>query len=74
MFSIILVSSGIACYVNYYFDSTLSRNVFYMFAGAVVADLFIIRPILLLLLSLLRYFISLCQGYRSISVKRGEKV
>jgi len=45
-----------------------------MFLAAFLLDFLIFRPIILLLLAFLRYFISLCQGYRKIPLEKDKEV
>lgn len=60
MFSIILVSVAICCYLNYNFPPLLSKNVFYMFAGAIVGDILGFRIFFLLMMSIIKYLSALC--------------
>lgn len=70
MFAIICISTVVCCYLNYTFSATLSKNVFYMFLIAFVADLLGFRVVLLFLYSLFKFLIYCCIGYKRLKSKK----
>lgn len=66
MFAIVCISVVFCCYLNYGFKTELAKKVFYMFLIAIAGDIFIFRPLILLLFTLLTFLISKCKGYKPI--------
>jgi hypothetical protein len=54
LFISITLSSAISCYLNYKFEKSLAINAFIMFGVSFLGDLFVLRLLYILLLSLLR--------------------
>jgi hypothetical protein len=59
-FLILSVLSLFCCYLNYTFDSNLSKHVFLMFVTAWILDQLLFRMLYIIILTLLK----LCQGKR----------
>ena len=66
MLAIVCISAVFCCYLNYGFNIELSKKVFYMFLIAFVGDLLLFRPLLILLLTLIKFLISKCKCYKKI--------
>ena len=74
LFMIISLSACFCCYLNYTFADTLSRAVFYMFVSAFVGDILVTRPLLLMLLALLKYLDAKKKGYRKLEYKDTKEI
>lgn len=74
LFMIISLSACFCCYLNYTFAETLSRAVFYMFVGAFVGDILITRPLILMLIAMLKYLEALKKGYRKLQYKDSTEI
>ena len=72
MFILICVASVFCCYLNYTFDATVSRNVFYIFLIAFGADLLLVRIYLIFMYSLIRTLLFSCKGYKQIKTTNSQ--
>ena len=74
MFIVFSCSAIACCYLNYKFDKTLSRNVFFIFVGALILDMILFRMLAILLMALIRFLIYMCKGYKKLEYSRKQFV
>ena len=74
LFIIISCASGVCCYLNYSFSSTLALYVFFMFVGGFLGDIIIARPIMLMIYALFRFCNAFKNGYRKVDYKTPKDI
>ena len=74
LFMIASMAAIVCCYLNYTFSQELSQNVFIVFGAALLCEIILVRNIMILILSLIKYFKACCKGYRYIEFKSSREV
>jgi hypothetical protein len=74
MFLIVAVSAAVCCYLNYQFDETLAKYVFYMFAGAFFGDLLVFRVLIVLIASIITYQRGKNKGYTKVEYRTSKEI
>lgn len=74
LFVVIAVAAAVCCYLNYTFADILAQYVFYMFVGSFLGDILVSRPIILLLMSLLKFCSAKKKGYSKIEYKSSKEI
>ncbi len=74
LFMIASMSAIVCSYLNYTFDPDLATRVFGIFAAALLCELLIVRPLLILALSIWKYCQARRKGYTYIEFKSSKAV
>jgi len=74
LFIIISAAAVMCCYLNYTLSTTLAKDVFFMFLGALLIEMLILRMLVILVMALLKYCKGMVNGYEKIEYKSSEDI